>query len=212
MPSPLADAADAKSARKKFVNKLTYSLLDYRHHALANLQKCVEVLLAVCSNVVKEPGDARFRKVSRGQARLPQSEAWHCFLRWRRQGARPRDSALRASTSFLLVMRQVTYRRALCAVYETAALSVRAAQVRASNKRIAAAFSAHPAAPELLHIAGWRTKVEELERYWTFDAPAGSQGMECAPALAQHFHHSASASVIALAGDQLQQPLPRVAR
>ncbi len=68
MPSPLADAADAKSARKKFVNKLTYGLLDYRHHALANLHKCVEVLLAVCSNVVKEPGDARFRKVSMGKS------------------------------------------------------------------------------------------------------------------------------------------------
>jgi len=83
----------------------------------------------------------------------------------------------------MLYMRQVTYRQAVCAATKTTALSVRAAQVRASNKRIAAAFSAHPAAPELLHIAGWRTKVEELERYWTFDAPAGSQGMECAPAL-----------------------------
>ena len=50
-------------------------------------------------------------------------------------------------------------------------------KVRASNKRIVAAFSAHPAAPELLQICGWRTKVEELERYWTFDALPGSLGM-----------------------------------
>ena len=56
--------AEAAEARKKFVNKLTFSLLDYRHHALASLEKCVEVLLLICRNVVESPGDDKFRRVS----------------------------------------------------------------------------------------------------------------------------------------------------
>ena len=56
--------AEAAEARKKFVNKLTFSLLDYRHHTLASLEKCVEVLLLICRNVVEKADDEKFRRVS----------------------------------------------------------------------------------------------------------------------------------------------------
>lgn len=52
-------------------------------------------------------------------------------------------------------------------------------QVRASNKRIAAAFSGHPAAAELLQVCGWHTQVVDYEKCWTFDAQPGSVTFGC---------------------------------
>lgn len=43
--------------------RLSFGLLDYRHHALVNLEKCVETLLLVCRNVVDEPESEKFRRV-----------------------------------------------------------------------------------------------------------------------------------------------------
>ena len=59
-------------------------------------------------------------------------------------------------------------KRALCSM-----------QVRASNKRITAAFSGHPAAAELLQVSGWHTQVVDCEKFWMFDAQPGDVAFGC---------------------------------
>ncbi|KAK9844018.1 hypothetical protein WJX81_001987 [Elliptochloris bilobata] len=133
-------AADAADARKKFVSKLNYGLLDYRHHALANLEKTLQVeLLEKYWTFDAQPGSKAFELLQYAVEQLNKAlEELHAKQKGsghnkKAEEAQERDKVLRSIEADREEREERLARQKEAAVAEAAAAEAAAAEAAAAE-------------------------------------------------------------------------------